>query len=495
MPRNDRGGSSTPKKKHDLDPYATNDPDCVAEFGWEHEPSPWRMSTCRDYVKMKHLLKLVPVRLRSEAVEKQAKRGEIRAENCESDHFNIRYHEIFEAANIQNSRPLIMLYSNMAMVWAEIVLHKRVDWRTTLGLKTNSMNREHMDIDTTWIGGSDCPPLHISNRRSPPAQDAGIQTLAIEYNVEEQQRRPSSDDNDGTYRGRRSNENPRNRGGYRGRDLSRTNYQEYGQYSAHRGHRSRERHDVGRHEQGYGYGEPERAPVAFGEHSGVYGPYGGPPWPDYATESRSYTDGWSEIPSPPRSASPRHRTPVREVRHGYSPDREEVTQRLGRDDYATPPPYRGYGGHATPFALFADNDYRSSSPPRIFPPPLGYHDDATQLNSGENRDVLHPNDRVPGPPFGYPPGRVVRDCYLEEESELERTRQDYVRRMENSTFHLRRDNRRLMEERDRLLRASTNFTGHGPQETYDQGGPSELPNDGNWVHPYDYDGLGWRGDY
>jgi hypothetical protein len=78
---------------------------------------------------------------------------------------------------------------------------------------------------------------------------------------------------------------------------------------------------------------------------------------------------------------------------------------------------------------------------------------------------------------------------------LERTRQDYVRRMENSTFHLRRDNRRLMEERDRLLRASTNSTGHGPQETYDRGGPSKLPNYGNWVHPYDYDGLGWRGDY
>ena len=117
---------------------------------------------------------------------------------------------------------------------------------------------------------------------------------------------------------------------------------------------------------------------------------------------------------------------MREVCHGYFPNHEEVTQRLGRDDYATPPPYRGYGGHATPFALFADNDYSSSSLPTIFTPPLGYHDYGTDLDSGENGDVLHHNDRVPPHPFGYPPGRVVRDCYLEEESELERTRQDYV---------------------------------------------------------------------
>ena len=500
MPRNDRGGPSTPKRKHPLDPYATNDPDCVAEIGWEGEPSPWRMVTCKEYVKMKHLMKLIPVHLRTEAAEKQATRGEIRIDNCESNHFKIRYNEVFRAARIQNSRPHIMLYSNMAMVWAEIVLHKRVDWTTVSGLRTDRMNRDSMDLVTDWSGHSDCPPLHISNRRSPPAQDAGIQTLAIEYNDEEQERRRLSYDDEDNYRGRRSNENPRNRRGHRARESSRTNHEEYGQSSAHGGHRSLDRQDMGPHEQGYGHGEPEGADLPFDFADGAYGPYGGRPWPDYATGSRyfsNYDDGWSEIPSPPRSASPRHRTPPREVPHGYSPDREEDTQRLGRDDYATPPPYRGYGGHGTPSALFAEDDYRSSSrtPPGIFPPPLGYHTDGTDHNSGDNRNVLHRDDRVPPPPFGYPPGRVVRDSYFEEELELERTRQNYVLQMENHAFHLRRDNRRLMEERERLLRASTNSTGHGPQETYDRGGPSELPNDGNYYHPYDYNGLGWRGDY
>ena len=200
-------------------------------------------------------------------MEKQATRGEMRADNCGSELFNDRYHEITVAANIQNQRPEIMLHSNMAMVWAEIVLHKRVDQRTILGLRTYRLNRENMDVDTAWIGASDCPPLHWSNRPSPPAQDVGIQTLAIEQNVEELQRLPSSDDYDGTHRGRHSNDNPRNRGGYRGKELSRTNFQEYGQYSTHGGHRLRERYDVGRHGQGYGYMKLERAPVSFREHS------------------------------------------------------------------------------------------------------------------------------------------------------------------------------------------------------------------------------------
>ena len=199
MPRNDRGGPSTPKKKADLDPASTNDPDCVAEVGWNDVPSPWNCTTCKEYVKMKHLLKLVPLALRSEAVEKQATRGEIKADNCESEHFRRRYHEITVAANVQNRRPHIMLFSNMAMVWAEIVLHKRVDWRTTCGLRTWRMHRDQMDVSTAWIGDSDCPPLHISNRPSPPIQNIGIQTLAIAPNVEEQQRLPSRDDYDGTH--------------------------------------------------------------------------------------------------------------------------------------------------------------------------------------------------------------------------------------------------------------------------------------------------------
>ena len=189
---------------------------------------------------MNHLFKLVPLALRSEAVEKQAKRGEIRASECKSEHFRRRYHEITVATNVQNQRPHIMLVSNMAMVWAEIVLHKRLDWRTTAGLRTWRMHSVLMDVRTAWIGDSDCPPLHISNRRSPPIQNIGIQTLAIAPNVEDQQRLPSQDD----YEAPTYNNIPGNRGGHYGQEYEPTNFHESGPNLANWGHCSRIRYDL-----------------------------------------------------------------------------------------------------------------------------------------------------------------------------------------------------------------------------------------------------------
>ena len=82
MSCNDRRGSSTPKKKIDLDWGATNNPDCVAEDGWEDEPSPWNCATCKRFVKMKHLHKLCDY---CTNVAKQAPSGEIKAENSKSN--------------------------------------------------------------------------------------------------------------------------------------------------------------------------------------------------------------------------------------------------------------------------------------------------------------------------------------------------------------------------------------------------------------------------
>ena len=58
-----------------------------------------------------------------------------------------------------------MNYSTMAMVWAEIVLHKDVDWRTVYGRNVETLNRSQLVIPTNWSGLSDCMPLW-SNRRS-----------------------------------------------------------------------------------------------------------------------------------------------------------------------------------------------------------------------------------------------------------------------------------------------------------------------------------------
>jgi hypothetical protein len=69
------------------------------------------------------------------------------------------------AAGLPCSKPKMMNYSNMAMVWAEIVLHKDVDWRTVYERNVNRLNRGLWIIPTNWMGPSDCWP-RWSNRMS-----------------------------------------------------------------------------------------------------------------------------------------------------------------------------------------------------------------------------------------------------------------------------------------------------------------------------------------
>ena len=158
-----RGRPIAPKgKAPEMDWEATDDPDCVAEDGWQDEEETlWNCTMCKRYVKMKHLVKLWP---RSQAI-KSGPRREGLASNCLSEHFKHRYHEVTIAVGIRNSRPEIMLYSNMAMVWAEIVLHKDVDWRTVAGRNVNVLDRSQHFIPTSWDEPSDCWP-RWSNRRS-----------------------------------------------------------------------------------------------------------------------------------------------------------------------------------------------------------------------------------------------------------------------------------------------------------------------------------------
>jgi hypothetical protein len=42
----------------------------------------------------------------------------------------------------------MMNYSNMAMVWAKIVLHKDVDWRIVYGRNVSHLNRDLWMIPT-----------------------------------------------------------------------------------------------------------------------------------------------------------------------------------------------------------------------------------------------------------------------------------------------------------------------------------------------------------
>jgi hypothetical protein len=160
MPR--LGRAVAPKgKAPEMDWDATDDADVVAEYGWQDEEETlWTCTMCKRYVKMKHLMKLWP---RAQA-RISGPRREGLASSCESSHFLHRYHEVTAAVGVRNSRPEIMLYSNMAMVWAEIVLHKDVDWRTVAGRNVSLLDRSQHFIPTTWNDLSDCWP-RWSNRR------------------------------------------------------------------------------------------------------------------------------------------------------------------------------------------------------------------------------------------------------------------------------------------------------------------------------------------
>ena len=160
MPRNDKPKSSSKGKSQDMNWEDWANPLCVAEPGWEEEPKKsWDCTTCKKYVKMTHLSKMWS----RERAEKQVRRWEGQISTCLSKHFVHRYEEVTRSAELRDSKPNVMNYSNMAMVWAEIVLHKDVDWRTIYGKNVHQLHRTDAVIYTSWIGISDCMP-EWSNR-------------------------------------------------------------------------------------------------------------------------------------------------------------------------------------------------------------------------------------------------------------------------------------------------------------------------------------------
>lgn len=150
---------STKGKSQDMDWDTYFNEFCVAEEGWQYEPKKvWTCTMCKQYVKMSHIAKLWPAD-NMEVLERQVRRWEGPMNTCQSEHFKRRYEEIWASCNLGPSKPNIMNYSTMAMVWAEIVLQKDVDWRTVIGKdKKSKLTCDKAVIDTNWVGPSDCMP-------------------------------------------------------------------------------------------------------------------------------------------------------------------------------------------------------------------------------------------------------------------------------------------------------------------------------------------------
>jgi hypothetical protein len=105
----------------------------IAEFGWDSITSPlWVCNTTKKYVKMHHIDKLFP-----EAVWKYNHRvSGVKPGESKPKHFAHRALEVWSA--LYPDKPFgpnnknIISYSMAAMVYAEIELKRKVDWRTLL---------------------------------------------------------------------------------------------------------------------------------------------------------------------------------------------------------------------------------------------------------------------------------------------------------------------------------------------------------------------------
>ena len=129
-----RGGKKMKKRLHVL-----NNPAKMAFRGWEDEPQPWKYSTCEEFIEWCHITKLFPhERHRNHRVSDKANltfchHAEF-VERCIQVYqhlYNLRFVE-------RNEAPLFIC----RMVYAEVVLHKVVDWSTIKTMKSVTMPRE-----------------------------------------------------------------------------------------------------------------------------------------------------------------------------------------------------------------------------------------------------------------------------------------------------------------------------------------------------------------
>lgn len=117
-----RHGKKQKKRLHVL-----NNPNKLAFRGWEVEPEPWKYSTCEEYLEWCHISKLFPLeRHRHHRASDKANLW-----HCLHADFVERciqvYQFLYGKKTVErNEAPLFIC----RMVYAEVILHKVVDWRT-----------------------------------------------------------------------------------------------------------------------------------------------------------------------------------------------------------------------------------------------------------------------------------------------------------------------------------------------------------------------------
>ena len=117
-----RGGKKMKKRLHVL-----NNPTKLAFRGWQDEPEPWKYSTCEEFIEWCHITKIFPHdRHRKHRISDKANLYYcLNAEFVERS-IQVYKHLYKQSCVKRNEVPLFIC----RMVYAEVVLHKVVDWST-----------------------------------------------------------------------------------------------------------------------------------------------------------------------------------------------------------------------------------------------------------------------------------------------------------------------------------------------------------------------------
>jgi hypothetical protein len=124
--------------------HVLNNPSKLAFRGWEDVPEPWTYADCEEYIEWCHIDKKFP----PERHRKNRKSNKANLRFCSCPDFTQRCIEVYQVlygrANVERNE---IVFYICRMVWAEVVLKKKVDWRTIKQAKNITM-LEEPDIPT-----------------------------------------------------------------------------------------------------------------------------------------------------------------------------------------------------------------------------------------------------------------------------------------------------------------------------------------------------------
>jgi hypothetical protein len=124
--------------------HVLSNPSKLVFRGWEEVPKTWAYADCKEYIEWCHIDKKFP----PEQHRKNRKSNKANLRFCSCPDFTQQCIEVYQVlyghANVERNE--VVLYI-CRMVWAEVVLKKKVDWRTKP--KTSQASQKHHDARRT----------------------------------------------------------------------------------------------------------------------------------------------------------------------------------------------------------------------------------------------------------------------------------------------------------------------------------------------------------